>query len=245
MLGQEKKKRLSALAHPKLRQKKGQYLLEGKRAVALALSFGAKAIELLAESQSDLPAGYQGHWTLVSSREIRDISQLNQPSSLLGVFEEEHLAFPPAVWPTKAVGLFGIQDPGNLGTMLRTCHAFGVKDVFLFKGCADPFGVKAARAAMGSVAALNLYLGIQPETFAAVAREAGVAPMFLDPDARQGLKKLKGPSVLMVGSEGEGFKGFQFDAQHGYTLKGPSSEVPLNAAQALTLGLFQAYGGND
>ena len=60
------------------------------------------------------------------------------------------------LWSDRILLLDRVQDPGNLGTILRTAEAFGFEDVLLAKGCADPFDGKSLRASMGGVFTLRL-----------------------------------------------------------------------------------------
>jgi RNA methyltransferase, TrmH family len=77
---------------------------------------------------------------------LAEVSTLAHPPRLMGVFRRPERAAEVAE-PTLA--LWRISDPGNVGTLLRSADAFGAA-VLLSEGCADPFGPKALRAAMGS-----------------------------------------------------------------------------------------------
>jgi TrmH family RNA methyltransferase len=76
---------------------------------------------------------------------LAEVSTLAHPPRAIGVFRRRDLA------PTAdvALALWRVSDPGNVGTLLRSADAFGA-GVMLSEGCADPFGPKALRAAMGS-----------------------------------------------------------------------------------------------
>lgn len=77
---------------------------------------------------------------------LAEVSTLAHPPRVLGVFRRPERAAEAAP-PTLA--LWKVSDPGNVGTLLRTADAFGAA-LLLSDGCADPFGPKALRAAMGS-----------------------------------------------------------------------------------------------
>jgi len=83
------------------------------------------------------------------------LSFLENPTGVVAVFKiPEQTAYPNC---GPVVILDGLQDPGNVGTILRTCHWFGVSDVVLLKGTVDPFSPKAMQSSMGSIAALKIH----------------------------------------------------------------------------------------
>jgi TrmH family RNA methyltransferase len=84
---------------------------------------------------------------------MRSLANRDNPGGVLGVFEQRTEAW-PAVQVTAHdlwVGLDRVRDPGNLGTIIRTVDAVGATGVVLVGDCADPFGVDAVRATMGSI----------------------------------------------------------------------------------------------
>jgi RNA methyltransferase, TrmH family len=76
---------------------------------------------------------------------LAEVSTLGHPPRAIGVFHKRDVATTADV----ALALWRVADPGNVGTLLRSADAFGA-GVMLSEGCADPFGPKALRAAMGS-----------------------------------------------------------------------------------------------
>ena len=69
----------------------------------------------------------------------------------------------PRVEPSETlVGLIGVQDPENVGGILRTCAALGIRRVLIGPGCADPFSRRALRVSMGNVLKLEIYRSISP-----------------------------------------------------------------------------------
>ncbi len=99
----------------------------------------------------------------------------------------------------------GVQDPGNIGSILRSARAFGASGFIALEGCADPFGSRAARAAMGTLFTLPV-VAIPAARFLEVVRGtrfqlvATVPAGTESPDATD----LVGPIVLMLGNEGAG-----------------------------------------
>jgi TrmH family RNA methyltransferase len=125
------------------------------------------------------------------------------------------------------VYLHGVEDPGNVGTIIRSAHALADAGVVLGPGCADPYSPKAVRASMGSIFA-------RPPARAGLA-EIGARPLALDPDAERDLAgvDLSPPLVLVLGSErGEIPEGLE-------TARIPVHADSLNVAMAATAALYE------
>jgi len=117
---------------------------------------------------------------------------------------------------TRLLALEGVQDPGNLGTLLRSALAFGWQGVFLLPGCVDPFNDKALRAARGAPFRLPLAAGGWDE-LAALAAAAGLRLVAAEPPREGGAAPAAAPApppaavggggrgvCLVLGSEGQG-----------------------------------------
>lgn len=126
------------------------------------------------------------------------------------------------------VYLHGVEDPGNVGTILRSAHALADATVVLGPGCADPYSPKAVRASMGSIFAT-------PPARAQLA-EISARPLALDPSAERELADadLSAPLVLVLGSErGEIPEGLD-------RARIPVGADSLNVAMAATVALYEA-----
>jgi RNA methyltransferase, TrmH family len=96
-------------------------------------------------------AGFEAVEVLVAGEAVEpallgEVSTLGHPPRVVGVFRRRE---PSAATADVALALWRVSDPGNVGTLLRSADAFGA-GVMLSEGCADAFGPKALRAAMGS-----------------------------------------------------------------------------------------------
>lgn len=125
------------------------------------------------------------------------------------------------------VYLHGVEDPGNVGTIIRSAHALADAGVVLGPGCADPYSPKAVRASMGSIFA-------KPPARAGLG-DIGARPLALDPDAERDLAgaDLSPPLVLVLGSErGAIPEGLE-------TARIPVHADSLNVAMAATAALYE------
>ena len=136
--------------------------------------------------------------------------------------------------------LDGIQDPGNLGTILRTADALDIP-VTLLEGCADPFSHKVVRASMGAV------FRVQPilSTWAQVSEECRQADIpigvtALSPRAKDLRQANLGAMAVVIGSEGRGVRQEILDNADAELIipMNPHCES-LNAAVAATIVLWQ------
>lgn len=139
------------VADTSFRRREGRALVEGPHLVAEALAAGLEPLALLvSEAATDRPQVMQ----IIAKREVvvlsdpvfRSISDAETPAGIAAEVEIPRRA-DGAEGP--AVFLEGIQDPGNVGAIVRSAAAFGVAAVVHDPACADPWGPKALRAAQG------------------------------------------------------------------------------------------------
>lgn len=87
----------------------------------------------------------------VSDRELARLSDTKAPQGILLVCERNVTTWAELSEARRLVALDGVQDPGNVGTLVRSAHAFGLDAVVALEGTADPWSPKAARSSAGSV----------------------------------------------------------------------------------------------
>lgn len=144
--------------------------------------------------------------------------------------------------PPLVLVLAGIQDPGNLGTILRSAEAFGASGAICLTGTVSRWNPKAVRASAGSVFRLPILTSSEAKCFQHL-REAGIralAAMARDAEPL-GQVDLTSPVALFIGSEGSGISeatAAQCDA--GVTIPCPGPVESLNAAVAASVLLFEA-----
>ena len=110
--------------------------------------------------------------------------------------------------PTLLLLAHGVQDPGNIGSMARTAMAFGAGGFIVLEGCADPFGSRASRSAMGALFRLPVLSG-RADSVLPLLRESGLTVLAAAPgaaDTPQAID-LARPVALLVGNEGRGLPG--------------------------------------
>ena len=136
--------------------------------------------------------------------EIAQMSNLRTPQGVIGVFRRRG---EEAKGEELVVALDGVQDPGNLGTIIRTCDWFGVHDIYCSKDTADCYNPKVVQATMGALARVRVhYMNI--EEYLQQMREAGV-PIYgtlLEGGNmyQEGAIVDKRKGVIIMGNEGNG-----------------------------------------
>jgi TrmH family RNA methyltransferase len=192
----------------------GRFVAEGEDLVAAADAAGWKPVVRLR-------AGVD-----VDPEALAKVSSLGSGTRELAVYEER--------WsePTGpiCVALWGVRDPGNVGTVVRSARAFGAACVAIGPNTADPFGTKAVRASMGAifevaVARVQDVAGLPAPRVALVAREG---------------EELVGPGTgtLVIGAEREGLP-HDVVAACDEVRHIPIESESLNAAMAATVALYE------
>ncbi len=144
--------------------------------------------------------------------------------------------------PTLLLLAQGVQDPGNLGTILRTAWALGAEAIVTLEGCADPFGSRAVRAAMGAHFSLPVACASTPEALAALGR-VDLQMVASDPSATAPPRDLdwRQPTALFVGGEGAGLSGaILARAPHRVRVPMVEGVDSLNVQAAAAILLYEA-----
>lgn len=153
----------------KLQQKKyraefGHFLVEGEHLV-LELQKAAEQNPLLQRSQLYVTAAYE-HWQspfrthLIGERQMAQIADTQTPQGILAVVPMPEGAA-PVTTGERAIYLHEVQDPGNLGTILRTLAWFGGLRCLLSPGSVDPYNPKVVRSSMGAIFHVPLELDVE------------------------------------------------------------------------------------
>ncbi|HJU83600.1 MAG TPA: RNA methyltransferase [Holophagaceae bacterium] len=240
--------------NPAFKALKRQLLASGARRTH-ALLAGAKLFQAWWEVR-DTPAGRRlrpEQWLRLEGAEPHALeASLPLPGLLLPearMRELTDMASPPAhalvmalepeprePLPERVVGAWGIQDPGNLGAILRAAAAFGFQEVLLGPGTADPFSPKGLRGAMGAAFLLPLRrceaLPLDGGRWIALDGGPGAAPL-------AGVE-LRDPVRILVGNEGHGWQGIDLPPAVRRVAIPTEGVESLNAAVALGIACFEA-----
>lgn len=222
------------------REAAGEYIADGTKLLAEAVRWIPERLRTVVVTESVDPGELPPHVRLV---EVPDdiMAQLSPSKTPQGALFT--CALPsmeaPSIQPGTLI-LDGIQDPGNLGTILRTADAWD-RPVVLTPGCCDAFSHKTVRASMGAVFRTPPGFMSQEEVYGAL-RAAGI-PLYvtaLTPDALDVRQVALSKGAVVIGSEGKGV-GEYFRTHADQTLIIPMTArcESLNAAVAAAVVLWQ------
>lgn len=200
MLTKAQLTRLRALREKKTRETEGLYVVENPKVVAELIATGTAFAELYATAAWDGPARVAR--TEVTPDEIARISHFPTPSAVFAVGKIVRAELPSGELSRGlTLALDGIQDPGNVGTLLRIADWFAFERVLLSPDCADLFSQKVINASMGSFVRVKTYTTDLPSALAA----AGVPVLGCDlgGDDVHALPATTN-AVVVIGSEGRG-----------------------------------------
>lgn len=144
-----------ALAAKKSRTEQGLHFIEGDKLVREAVVSGAQLVEAFVEEGHDLMTAVLegcGATVYTVKRPVMEtLTHTETPQWVCATVRTPNESVPEFYPAGLVVALDCVQDPGNLGTIIRTADAMGAVGVLLGEGCADPYAPKPLRAAMGSV----------------------------------------------------------------------------------------------
>lgn len=136
----------------------------------------------------------------------------------------------------------GLQDPGNLGTILRSAQAFGANALITLEGTVNPFNSKATRASAGAVFHVPSFVGAEPDALFQKLRAAGVRLVAADPHnpSRISDSNLRGSLAILIGQEAAGLSpeiAKQADLRVSIPIRAGMDS--LNAATAASIILYE------
>lgn len=215
------------------RREHGEFLCQGHKLYREAAAAGAEIRTVLCSPSctEEVPAG-----ACFAEREIMEyISPMKNAPELLFTCA---IPRPRRIEPGKLILLENMQDPGNVGTIMRTARAFGIDGVVLAGACADPYNPKTVRATMGAIFTLAVYELETPAELTVPIYAAAIS------DNAVSAEQVRFPRefALAIGNEGHGLSQ-DILAQAEKIVKipmEPGSES-LNAAVAASVLMWEIY----
>ena len=171
--------------------------------------------------------------TIVSDHVMKKISTTSTPTGLVAIFG---IPMPKLVKTSQALVLHNIQDPGNLGTLIRTAAAMNIHMIFTIDGC-DPFHPKVVQATAGTLG----FVGIVPTTWQKFIQEYGALPTcaLVVAGGKQPEELHLDQAILIIGNEGQGLPdAIVRDCKLKMTLPMPGKTESLNVAVAGSIALY-------
>lgn len=196
MVSKSKAKLIRSLETKKGREKAGLFVAEGPKVVSDLRNAGFE-LEMLIDDEAD----------------VRQVSFLQHPQGVIGVFRIPGTASSGVApsgtgdalpCPDKlSLALDGVQDPGNLGTIIRIADWFGIEDIFCSRQTADCWNPKVVQATMGSIARVRLHYADLARVIGSMPDEYPVYGTLLDGEDIYD-SKLTANGMIVMGNEGNG-----------------------------------------
>jgi TrmH family RNA methyltransferase len=205
MLTKSQLQRLRTLREKKHREALGLFVVEGDKVVGELLADGFPLVEIYATPgwSGGPAAGARGLRPVsVTAAEMARVSHYPTPSPVLAVGRIVRARPAPAKL-ARGLTLDGVQDPGNVGTLLRVADWFALARVVLSPGCADLFHQRTIDASMGSFARVAVHTTALPELLESVPAGLPVLGCDLTGDDVHTLPPL-GDAIIVIGAEGRG-----------------------------------------
>ena len=238
----DKIKELRSLSSKKGRRETGLHLIEGERLVLDVLKSGVVPDTVLVaewnttagQKLTELGIGY----VTVTAEVMKAASDTDSPQGVVAAVNTPDLT-PPEVYPAGLiVALDRIQDPGNLGTVLRTADAFGAAGLIVGEGSVDPFMPKAVRAAMGSTYHIPVWQG-ELQTELKRLKEQGFGLVCGHLEGEEELPELPEKRVIVIGNEANGASPEAASECFLYRLPMKGRAESLNAAVAAAILIYK------
>lgn len=197
MLTKNQSKRILSLRQKKQRLKQGLFIVEGPKVVQEFIDSNYELVEIF--SINNNYAHFEGKLTIIDEKELKKISSLVTPNTVLAVFK---IPTPIEVNASSLIlALDELNNPGNLGTIIRLCDWFGIKDLVCSTTTVDCYNSKTVQAAMGSHTRVNIiYLDLE------LFLDAQYYTIGTFMDAKASIYEMDLPSsgVVVLGNEANG-----------------------------------------
>lgn len=213
-----------------------EIVIEGPKAILDAFAAGWEPVTIVSRHQ---PSGLHPREVVLAADLFDSLASTTTPQQVLGLFVRPDASFAELVARARGqriiVALDGVQDPGNVGTIVRLAAAFDAAGVAVLPGCADPYGPKAVRASAGSILNVAVVSATVDELV------ASGFPLFATDTAGAVEPPPSRDAILVFGSEGRGIS--RDVASHSKSLRvAMTADVEsLNVAASAAILLWQSY----
>lgn len=206
MLSKSLLKQISSLELRKFRKESGLFVAEGGKTVTDLIGAGIEAEKIIATKEwlDTHNLKCRAEVITATDEELKRASFLRAPQGILAIFRQPEYTTDIKA-PTRALCLAAdnIQDPGNMGTIIRIADWFGIEDIFCSPDTVDIYNPKTVQATMGALGRVRVHYTRLPELIASLDGEAPVYGTFLDGKEIYS-HELSENGLIVMGNEGNG-----------------------------------------
>ena len=204
MISKNKIKYIRSLELKKNRNKEGKFVAEGFKVVDDLLAL--QPADLIVATQEWLHGKHfaaQTEVIEVTEEELKKVSFLQHPQQVLAVFRQDTSGDYSINTNELSLALDGVQDPGNLGTIIRIADWFGITHIYCSQDTADVYNPKVVQATMGSIARVKVEYGNLLALVESLPADVPVYGTLLDGDNIY-QQQLENRGLIVMGNEGKG-----------------------------------------
>lgn len=238
----ESVKRARSLSTKKGRLETGLHFIEGDKLVREAVISGAEFADAFIEEGHELMQaileGAGANVRVVSRNVMKALANTNEPQYVSATIKTPIYELPLFYEDGLIVVLDEVQDPGNLGTIIRTADAFGVKGVLISDNSADPFAPKPLRASMGSIYHIPIWQG-NLETEVKKLSQQGFTLVCGHLNGSEETPTLSSKTALIIGNESRGVSDEMAELSYKYRLPIYGFAESLNASVAAGILIYK------
>lgn len=235
-----------ALLKPRERRDRQLFLVEGPQAVREAVAAGVVRTILIDHTREGVVEEFGDIAdAFVSPKALDSITDTESPQGVVAICAMPTLTIDDALGddPRTVVVCVGLQDPGNLGTIIRTAHAAGVDAVLTTSGTVDVYNGKVLRSTVGSLFHVPIVQGLAIDGIVAALADRGVQSFGLAGDGTLGLfdiddELLREPTAWWLGSESQGLPDDLRSRVEFVSIPMPGGAESLNAAVAGAIAMY-------
>ncbi len=234
MLSKNEVKYIQSLYHKKFRDAESVFLTEGPKMIHELLNSNFEVIKIYTTVPLNTNKAAE---VLIDDADLGKISQLSSPNQMVAIVRQYKPENEPIVTNHFSLVLDGIQDPGNLGTIIRIADWFGIHQIIASNDTVDVYNSKVVQSSMGSLARVNIWYKSLEEWLPALP-----VPIFGAMLSGENIFTIKKPreGVLVIGNESQGIRSGVMPAiQHPITIPKKGGAESLNAAVATGIMLSQ------
>ena len=210
MISRNKAAYIITLQKKKVRDEEKLFVIEGDKIIREFLEANAKVRILIAlpEFLNSLPVFHKqgiGEIIPATNDDLKKVSSLKTPHNALAIIEmTEPVRDPADLSKGLTIALDCVQDPGNLGTIIRSAAWFGIKNIYCSEDCTDIYNPKVIQASMGAILHVNVIYTFLPELLER-ARDSGVKiyGAMLEGESIYSYK-LGSSGIILLGNESKG-----------------------------------------
>lgn len=205
MLSKNKIKLISSLSQKKFRDETGLFVAEGTKLVSdLSVAFPCELLLVTEARKNEFSSIQAIEMVEVTEQELAKVSAQKSPQGVLALFRKPiHVLNYADLANRLTLALDDVQDPGNLGTIIRIADWFGIQDILCSLHCADAFSTKTVQATMGALARVKVHPVDLPEFLHQVAGQLPVYGTFMDGEDIYE-SRLSPSGIIVMGNEGNG-----------------------------------------